>query len=151
MGCEVMGSSNRGSERKHFLRWIVCRVQGRLRGRQQPPHDGSSREELPVWTPHSAANSGAPHQAEWLSPRPGRDVPARPCFGRKPQKSDHTAAPAVRSNISPDRSIACIVTARRRATATAARLKPTRSLNLSPHVRSVLSAELRVRITVAAS
>lgn len=80
-----MGSSNSGSERKHFLRWIVCRVQGGLRGRQQPPHDGSSREELPVWTPHSAANSGAPHQAEWLSPRPGRDVPARPCFGRKPQ------------------------------------------------------------------
>ena len=37
------------------------------------------------------------------------------------------------------------------AIATAARLKPTRSLNASPHVRRVLSAELRVRITVAAS
>lgn len=28
-----------------FARWIVCRVQGRLRGRHEPPHDGSSREE----------------------------------------------------------------------------------------------------------
>lgn len=141
-----MGSSNRSLERKHFLRWIVCRVQGRLRGRQQPPHDGPSREELPVWTPHSAANSSANGLAH---------VPAgtyqRVRASDANRKSDHTSVPAVRSNISPDRSIACIVTANRRATATAARLKPTRSFNLSPHVRSVLSAELRVRITVAAS
>ena len=38
-----------------------------------------------------------------------------------------------------------------RATATAARLKPTRSLSLRPQFRRPLSAELRVRMTVAAS
>jgi len=46
---------------------------------------------------------------------------------------------------------ACITTASFRATATAARLKPIRSLSLSPHVRRELSAEVRVKMTVAAS
>lgn len=38
-----------------------------------------------------------------------------------------------------------------RASATAALLNPTRSLSWRPHVRKLLSAELRVRMTVAAS
>ena len=38
-------------------------------------HDGSSPGwDLPRWTTHSAVASGAPHQAGWSSPRPGRDV-----------------------------------------------------------------------------
>jgi hypothetical protein len=83
-----MGSSNCGLERKHFfVRWIVYRVQGRLRGRQEPPHDGSSRDELSKVDAALSCISGAPHLTEWLGPRPGRDVPARPCFGRKPQIS----------------------------------------------------------------
>lgn len=34
-----MRSSNRGPRRKHFPRWIACRVQGRLRGRHKPAHN----------------------------------------------------------------------------------------------------------------
>jgi hypothetical protein len=42
-------------------------------------------------------------------------------------------------------------TASLRATATAPRLKPTLSRSLTPQARSVLSPELRVKMTVAAS
>src|SRR5918993_577580 len=58
---------------------------------------------------------------------------------------------ADRSKSSPLLSIVCMTTASLRATATAARLKPTRSLSLRPHLCRPLSAELRVRMTVAAS
>jgi len=34
-----------GRHASTFSRWFVCRVQGRLRGRHLPPHDGASREE----------------------------------------------------------------------------------------------------------
>lgn len=56
-----------------------------------------------------------------------------------------------RLNSSPDFSIACMITASLRATATAARLKPILSRSFSPQARRVLSAWVRVRITVAAS
>jgi hypothetical protein len=94
--------------------------------------------------------SGATPSAEWLCPRPGRDV----SLGSETErdwKSCHPAALTLRSKNSPVFSIACIVTASLRATATAARLKPTLSLSLSPHVRKPLSAEERVSMTVAAS
>lgn len=63
----------------------------------------------------------------------------------------HAVTPAVRSKNAPVLSIVCIVTADLRATATAARLKPTFSRRLRPHFRRLLSAEVRVRMTVAAS
>ena len=37
---------------------------------------------LQMWTPHSAGTAGAPHQAEWLCPRPGRDVSVRSASAR---------------------------------------------------------------------
>ena len=51
---------------------------------------------------------------------------------------------------SPERSIACMITASLRATATAARLKPIFSRSLMPQQRRSLLAWLRVRITTAA-
>jgi hypothetical protein len=48
-------------------------------------------------------------------------------------------------------SIVCMITANLRATATAARLKPTLSRSLRPYVRRLLSTEQRVRMTAAAS
>jgi len=56
----------------------------------------------------------------------------------------------VRSKRSPVFNIVCMTIASLRATATAARLKPTFSLSLSPQERRVLSARLRVKMTVAA-
>ena len=47
--------------------------------------------------------------------------------------------------------MACMVTASLRAKATAARLKPIRSLSFSAHVRRPLSTWLRVRTVTAAS
>ena len=55
------------------------------------------------------------------------------------------------SKNSPFLSIACMITASLRATATAARLKPILSRSLSPHVRKPLSARTRVRMIAAAS
>ena len=60
-------------------------------------------------------------------------------------------APAVRSKADSDLSIACMMTASFRATATAARLKPIFYLSFRPQTRKLLSACVRVRITVAAS
>lgn len=39
---------------------------------------------LPMWTPHFAETAGAPHQAEWLGPRPGRDGLVRSARERDP-------------------------------------------------------------------
>lgn len=63
----------------------------------------------------------------------------------------HGAAPEIRI-----KELACLkhgihFTASLRATATAARLKPIPSRSLRPHLRRLLSAELRVRMTTAAS
>lgn len=146
-----MGLSNRNGDVKYLsLLRRVCRVPGffavnigcrmmELRGRS-----------LQMYSAHSAKPAVRPHLAEWLCPRPGRDVSARSETERDPQ-SYHAAAPAVRSKNSPVLSIACIVTASFRATATAARLKPILSRSLRPHVRRLLPAQLRVRMTVAAS
>src|SRR5215212_2688053 len=118
----------------------------------RPLHDGSSRGwDLPRWTTHFAAS--AVHPIKRDSPA---HVPAGTSVGRSRvnalrQDWPQAAPPAVRSKSWPDRSVACIPTASFRATATAARSKPIRSLSLSPHVRSELSAEVRVRMTVAAS
>ena len=57
---------------------------------------------------------------------------------------------AIRTKEVSARSMTCIMTASFRATATAARLKPMRSISFSPHVRRSLSACLRVRMTIAA-
>src|SRR5437899_2868012 len=54
-------------------------------------------------------------------------------------------APAARSKAASDLSIACMMTASLRATATAARLKPIFSLSLRPQTRKLLSAWVRVR------
>ena len=72
--------------------------------------------------------------------------------GQHPMLSvgSQAVTPADRSKNSPVFSIVCMTTASLRATATAARLKPTLSLSFSPHDRSALSARLRVRSTVAA-
>lgn len=121
---EEMGLSNRNVDVKylHVLR-RGCRVQGCLRGQHRLPHDGASRGEPSMYSTHSAEPAVRPHLAEWLCPRPGRDVSARSETERDPQ-SRHAVAPAVLSKNSPVLSIACIVTASLRATATAARLKP---------------------------
>jgi hypothetical protein len=148
-----MGSSNRGPKSKSFFvrsANSVCRVQGRLRGRHEPPHDGASWRSLQMWTTHYADRAVHPIKRNGSAHVPAgtyRRVQRLNAIGSLSQ----AAAPAVRSNISPDFSIACIVTASLRATATAARLKPIRSLSLRPHARKALSAEVRVKITVAAS
>lgn len=67
------------------------------------------------------------------------------------QRNCYAGAPAVLSNSSSDLSMACITTESFRATATAARLKPMRSRSLRPQSHKALSAELRVRMTHAAS
>src|ERR671916_1993907 len=117
-----------------------------------PLHDGSSRGwDLPRWTTHSADPAVHPIK---------RDSPAHVPAGTSGQRSrvnalrqdwPQAAPPAVRSKSWPDRSMACITTASFRATVTAARLKPIFSRSCRPHVRRALSAEVRVRMTVAAS
>ncbi len=103
-----------------------------------------------MWTTHSTEPAVQPHQRNGST-----HVPAgtswRSDTERDPQFYSYAAAPTARSKNSPVLSIACIVTASFRATATAARLNPTLSLNFRPHVRKPLSADVRVRMTVAAS
>src|SRR4029450_13964433 len=82
---------------------------------------------------------GATARAEWFDQRPGRDASARLWAGAC--KLLYQALTLVaRLNSSPDLSIACMMTASLRATATAARLKPIFSLSFRPHVRRSLSA-----------
>ena len=114
------------------------------------PHDWCSRVGLPMSDPHSSEMSAVHPPARKALPtsRQGRfgALKIRALFLR-----DHPAAFIPRSKRVPSRSIACIVTASFLAKATAARLKPMRSLSFSPQVRRSLSAELRVRMTDAAS
>ena len=86
-----MKSSNRGPKRKLFLgrSYAGCRVA--YAGCRVVFAVGMSRRmmelrgrSLPMWTPHFAETAGAPHQAEWLCPRPGRDGPMRSASERKP-------------------------------------------------------------------
>ena len=114
------------------------------------PHDWRSRVGLPMSDPHSAEVSAVHPPARKARPtsRQGR-------FGALKARAlflwSHEVGFKPRSNSVPSLSIACIVTASFRANATAARLKPMRSLSFSPQVRRSLSAELRVRMTDAAS
>ena len=62
-----------------------------------------------------------------------------------------TVGAASRWKHCPDFSMACMMTASLRATATAARLKPILWRSFNPQVLSALSALVRVRTTVAAS
>ena len=49
-----------------------------------------------MWMPHSAETAGAPHQTEWLCPRPGRDVSARSASERyRLFRSGHCSGGAV--------------------------------------------------------
>jgi hypothetical protein len=63
----------------------------------------------------------------------------------------YAMGPAFGLKSSPVLSIVCMTTASLRATATAALLKPILFRSFRPHVRRVLSVELRVRMTAAAS
>ena len=83
---------------------------------------------------------GATTSAEWFFSRPGRDASARFRTGAFQCVGCQAKMLVLWSKTSPDFSIACMMTASLRATATAARLKPIFSLSFSPHVRSVLSA-----------
>lgn len=100
--------------------------------------------EPSMYSTHSAEPSG-------MAMPTSRQGTSRRAHRLNASASYHAVAPAVRSKSSPVLSIACIVTASLQATATAARLKPILSRRFRPHVRRRLSAELRVRMTVAAS
>ena len=146
-------SSNRTSFCKALFvpRSIVCREQCHLRGRQEPPHGGASRANLPMCGTHASL--------DWVMvQQPRRNgsghVPAgTPRCVRMLTRvgSDQDMASASRLKGWPDFSIACMMTASLRATAMAARLKPILSRSFNPQVLSALSALVRVRTTVAAS
>lgn len=82
--------------------------------------------------------------------RPGRDA-SDASKGQRGSVAAQTTGSACRWNVWPDFSIACMMTASLRATATAARLKPIRSRSCRPQVLSALSAVVLVSTTVAAS
>ncbi len=132
---------------KGFLR-CRCRKHGRLRGRQLSPHDGASRATLPRFITHFGAVEAlsATSVTEWISLRPGRTSRA-PCGA---DELVDQAVAGVSLNGSPVISMLCMTTASLRATATAARLDPSRSHSCSPHLRRSHSDRLRVRSTVAA-
>jgi len=92
----------------------------------------ASRRGLPMCTTHYADPAVHPIKRNGSAHVPAgtsRRVQRLNTIGSLPQA---TTAPAARSNTSPDFSIACIITASLRATATAARLKPIRSLSFRP-------------------
>src|SRR5271167_1540280 len=101
-----------------------------------------------MWTTHFAESASATASTEWLGSRPGRDTLGVQLLNAI---GTYAAVPAFGLNSSPVLSIVCIITASLRATATAALLKPILSRSFRPHVRRVLSVELRVRMTAAAS
>ena len=125
-----------------------CREHGRLRGRQVSPHDGASRATLPRFITHS-------WHEPWVQ-RMARNGSAYVPAGRLARLATLTswvdqAVVGAPRNGSPVVSMLCMMTASLRATATAARLKPSRSRSCSPHLRRSHSDRLRVRSTVAAS
>src|ERR1700689_1532804 len=97
-----------------------------------------------MWTTHFAESAVQQHQRNGSAHVPA-GTPWAFRFGT------YAVAPAFGLKSSPVLSIACIITASLRATATAALLKPILSRSFRPHVRRVLSVELRVRMTDAAS
>lgn len=101
-----------------------------------------------MWTTHFTESAVQPHQRNGSAHVPARDTSSVQLHNAN---RIHAMAPAVGLNSSPVLSIVCIITASLRATATAALLKPILSRSCKPHVRNVLSLELRVRMTVAAS
>src|SRR4051794_607905 len=119
--------------------------------RRRRPRSSSHRRGSPPPAP-LARSRERPRAAASMALGAARGL-ARPAIPNGPRLSRlASGCPASRSLEELARpQMACITTASFRATATAARLKPIRSLSLSPHVRSELSAEVRVRTTVAAS
>jgi hypothetical protein len=103
-----------------------------------------------MWTPHFAETAGAPHQAEWLCPRPGRDGPVRSARERDPlvRSGGHSGgAVKPRARLQHRVHRDCQLAGDRDG----GTLEANPLLESEPQVRSPLSAELRVRITAAAS
>ena len=140
-------SSNRAGC-KAFVRYR-CRKHGRLRGRHRPPHDGASRVTLPMFSTHSIAKG---RLVQRTSRNGSAYVPAgRLVSALRRWRAGCQAVADVLRNCSPVVSMVCMMTASLRATATAARLKPSRSRSFRPHVRRSDCARLRVSSDVAAS
>ena len=140
-------SSNR-ADCKAYAR-CRCRKHGRLRGWHGPPHDGASRVTLPMFAAHLIALG---RLVQRTSRNGSAYVPAGRLVGalRRWRAGDQMVAGVLR-NGSPVVSMVCMMTASLRATATAARLKPSRSRSFRPHVRRSDCARLRVSSDVAAS
>jgi hypothetical protein len=148
-------SSNRAVECKPFLmqRLSFARSSVVFAVNIVAPHDGASRVNLPRCETHAPGMVARRCNSlvGMVRRRPGRDASARLRAGAYGFFLGQAVALTARLNRSPDFSIACMMTANLRATATAARLKPILSRSFSPHLRRSLSAWVRVRITVAAS
>src|SRR4051794_3589874 len=100
-----------------------------------------------MWTTHFAESAVQPHQRNDSAHVPSRDTLSVQVLNAI---GIYAAAPAFGLKRSPVLSIVCIITASLRAIATAALLKPILSRSCRPHVRRVLTVELRVRMTAAA-
>ena len=102
---------------------------------------GLRRRNLPRCQTHAAGLGlvGATGSAEWFVHVPA-GTPQHASGQAHPNSLDQAGALTARLNTSPDLSIACMMTASLRATATAARLKPIRSRSINPHRRRSLSA-----------
>ena len=100
-----------------------------------------------MWTTHFAESAVQQHQRNGSAHVPA-GTPGRLVLNAI---GTYAMAPAFGLKSSPVLSIVCIITASLRATATAALLKPILSRSFRPYVRRVLSVELRVRMTAAAS
>jgi hypothetical protein len=111
------------------------------RSRQCRRMMGLRRRNLPRCQTHAAGLGlvGATGSAEWFVHVPA-GTPQHASGQAHPNSPDQAVALTIRVNGSPDLSIACMMTANLRATATAARLKPIRSRNCTPHWRRSLSA-----------
>lgn len=74
----VRPSSNSGICKRLFVREVVCREHGRLRGRYRSPQHGASRDSPSnVCLARSERTRGATVLTEWTSLRPGRDASSR--------------------------------------------------------------------------
>ena len=149
-------SSNRQQERKGFLdigtssagSTVVFAVD------MTSPHGGASRVNLPTCEAHAAGLSAQRcNSLGGMVRSTSRQGTSRCASGAGSVGAwvRQATAEAFRSKTSPDFSIACMMTASLRATATAARLKPIFSLSFRPQARKLLLACARVRTTVAAS
>lgn len=136
-------------------RETAYRERGCFRGRQKPPHDGLRRMAF-LCSTRSIRRNCIQSQRNGQTHVRGKDV-LRVCYGRAGMVDLRilcsAGAPTNLLNGSPVFSILCMMTASLRATATAARLMPRRSLSLSPQSLRLLSCRelVRVSITTAAS